>query len=400
MLRCSEFARWVLKVHMWWREGNSRRWFSIALTCVLASWLSFAHAQAIDTPAQFAYLIDLSSNTVLLEKAADVPTAPASMSKMMTVLMVLERLKSGALKPDDTFPVSEKAWKKGGSKMFVKVDTRVRVDDLLRGIIVQSGNDACIVVAEGLAGSEEAFAEQMTAKARELGLINSHFVNATGWPDDGHLMSAKDLATLAHILIANYPQAYVMFSEKSFAYNGITQNNRNPVLSDEIGADGLKTGHTERSGYGLTASAKRGDRRLVLVLNGLESTSQRAQEAERLLEWGFRSFEGITLFKAQDKVEEAPVWLGERASVPLVIAERLAITLPQQAKRQLQVSIRYDAPIPSPVQKGQVVGKLTVTAPGMEPVERPLIAGADVSPLGPVGRVLALTQHWLARVLP
>ncbi len=385
---------------MWWRAANARDWWIIVPSFFLSCWLSFANAQGIDTPAKFAYLIDLSSDTVLLEKAADTPTAPASMSKMMTVLMVLERLKAGTLSLDDTFPVSKKAWEKGGSKMFVKVDTRVRVEDLLRGIIVQSGNDACIVVAEGLAGSESAFAEQMTAKARELGLTNSHFINATGWPDEGHLMSARDLGKLAKILITRFPKFYPMFSEQSFTYHDITQNNRNPVLSKDIGADGLKTGHTEVSGYGLVASAARGDRRLVLVLNGLESTNQRAREAERLLEWGFRSFEGITLFKAQDKVEEAPVWLGERASVPLVIADRLAVTLPQQARKKLQVSIKYDAPIPAPVHKGDRVGVLRVTAPGFEPVERPLIAGADVSALGPVGRVLSVAQHWLASVLP
>jgi serine-type D-Ala-D-Ala carboxypeptidase (penicillin-binding protein 5/6) len=359
-----------------------------------------SQAQGIETPARFAYLVDLSSGAVLMEKDANIPTAPASMSKMMTVYMVLERLKAGTLSLDDTFPVSKKAWEKGGSKMFVKVDTRVRVEDLLRGIIIQSGNDACIVVAEGLAGSEVAFAAEMNTRARELGLQDSHFVNATGWPDEGHLMSARDLARLAQILVTEFPKFYPMFSELSFTYHVITQPNRNPVLSKDIGADGLKTGHTETSGYGLVASAKRGDRRLVLVMNGLESTSQRGREAERLLEWGFRSFEGVTLFKAQDRVDEAAVWLGERASVPLVLADRLAVTLPTQSRSQIQVIIRYDAPIPAPIRKGDRLGVLQVTAPGFETVERPLIAGADVGALGPVGRVLAVTQHWLASLLP
>jgi D-alanyl-D-alanine carboxypeptidase (penicillin-binding protein 5/6) len=385
---------------MWWRAASPRLRICTALACLLVAGLSSAKAQGIDTPARFAYLIDLSSDTVLLEKSADTPTAPASMSKMMTVLMVMERLQAGTLSLDDTFPVSKRAWEKGGSKMFVKVDTRVRVEDLLQGIIVQSGNDACIVIAEGLAGSEEAFAELMTAKARELGLTNSNFTNATGWPDDRHLMSAHDLGRLAQILITRFPKYYPMFSEQSFTYNNITQPNRNPVLSKDIGADGLKTGHTETSGYGLVASAKRGDRRLILVLNGLESTNQRAREAERLLEWGFRSFEGITLFKAQDKVEEAPVWLGERVSVPLVIADRLAVTLPQQARKKLQVTIKYNAPVPAPVRKGDQLGVLSVTAPGFDAVERPLIAGADVNALGSIGRVLAVAQHWLASVLP
>ncbi len=362
-------------------------------------------AQSIDTPAKFAYLLDLSSDTVLLNKAADISTAPASMSKMMTVLMMLERIKAGTLKLDDTFPVSEKAWRKGGSKMFVKLGSRVRVDQLLRGIIVQSGNDACIVVAEGLSGSEAAFAAEMTVRAKELGLEHSNFVNSTGWPDPGHIMSAKDLATLARILIEKYPSFYSMFSEKEYEYNNIKQANRNPLLSDEIGADGLKTGHTEVSGYGLTASAQRdspklGPRRLILVLNGLETEGQRAREAERLLEWGFRSFESFPLFQGKQIVEHAPVWLGDWESVPLVLGAPLTVTLSHAARKDMKVSIRYDAPVPAPIRKGDRIGVLTVAAPGIEPIERPLIADEAVEALGPVGRVLGLTQHWLGNILP
>jgi D-alanyl-D-alanine carboxypeptidase (penicillin-binding protein 5/6) len=389
-----------LKAHICWQRARSGLWFPLFLAVLAATLPGAVRAQTVDTPAPFAYLMDLSSDTVLMEKQADVPTAPASMSKMMTILMVLERLKAGTLSLDDTFPVSRKAWEKGGSKMFVEVDTRVSVDDLLHGIIVQSGNDACIVIAEGLAGTEEAFAADMTARAQELGLDDSHFVNSTGWPAENHVMSARDLAKLAQILIEEFPDYYPLFAEETFTYNDITQKNRNPVLSVEIGADGLKTGHTEASGYGLTASAKRGDRRLVLVLNGLESATQRAREAERLLEWGFRSFVGVTLFDAQGLVEEAPVWLGERASVPLVLEDKLAVTMPRPSSRQMQVSIRYDAPIPAPIRKGDRLGTLRVTAPGFETVERPLIAGADVGALGPVGRVLSVAQHWLGRVLP
>ncbi len=372
---------------------------AVLATVLLFCWAAPAAAQQIDIPAPFGYLIDLSSNTVLLDKAADTPTAPASMSKMMTVLMVLERLKAGTLKLDDTFPVSEKAWRKGGSKMFVKVGTRVRVDELLMGIIVQSGNDACIVVAEGLSGSESAFAAEMTARAKELGLENSSFVNSTGWPEDGHVMSAKDLARLARILIEDYPEYYPLFAETAYEYNDIPQRNRNPLLSDEIGADGLKTGHTEASGYGLTASAERDGRRLILVLNGLESVTQRAQEAERLLEWGFRSFESYALFDGGQVVEHAPVWLGDQESVPLVLEDPLTVTLNRTARKEMKVAIRYDAPIPTPIARGDRLGVLTVTAPGIDPIERPLIAGTPVEPLGPVGRVLGLTQHWLGNIL-
>ena len=397
---CTKFARWVLKAHTWWQRVKSGCRISAILVISAVALPLAGLAQTVDTPAPYAYLIDLSSDTVLMDKAAHTPTAPASMSKMMTVLLLLERLKAGTISMDDTFPVSEKAWKKGGSKMFVRVGTRVPVGDLLRGIIVQSGNDACIVVAEGLAGSEEAFAVEMNARAEELGLDNSHFVNATGWPAEEHVMSAQDLAKLAQVLITEFPDYYPLFAEKTFTYNGITQDNRNPLLSDDIGADGLKTGHTEEAGYGLTASAKRGDRRLVLVLNGLESETQRAREAERLLEWGFRSFDSVVLFQSQERVEEAPVWLGERASVPLVLQEKLAVTMPRPARRQMLVSIRYDSPVPAPIAKGDKLGMIQVSAPGFETVERPLVAGAEISALGPVGRVMAVTRHWLGSVLP
>ena len=238
-----------------------------------------ARAEAYETPAHAAILIDLQSGQELYAKNADVPLHPASMSKLMTVLMVFERLADGSLSLDDTLPVSEKAWRKGGSKMFVDLGSRVRVEDLLHGIIVQSGNDACIVVAEALGGTEEAFSEQMTKRGRELGLTHSIFKNASGWPDPDHLMSARDLATLATIIIQQYPQYYKIFGEKEFTYNDIRQHARNPLLYQDIGADGLKTGHTEEAGYGLTASAVRDGRRLVMVLAGLQRPGDRAREA-------------------------------------------------------------------------------------------------------------------------
>lgn len=385
---------------MAWITGLGGRAFLTLLALGFLAGAAAAQAPAIETPARFAYMLDLSSDTVLLNKDAAVPMAPASMSKMMTVLMVFERLKAGTLKLDDTFPVSEKAWRKGGSKMFVELGSRVRVDDLLKGIIVQSGNDACIVVAEGLAGSEAAFAAEMTTRAEKLGLENSNFMNSTGWPEDNHVMSAADLAKLARILIEDFPEYYKLYSTTEFEYNGIAQRNRNPLLSRDIGADGLKTGHTEDSGYGLTASAKRGDRRLILVLNGLEDEKQRAREAERLLEWGFRSFESYPLFQARQVVEHAPVWLGDQESVPLVLEEPLVVTLNPMARKDMTVSIRYGAPVPAPVGRGDRIGTLTVTAPGIEPIERALVAEANVAELGPVGRVMGVTRHWIGSILP
>ncbi len=355
--------------------------------------LVVAPASAMETPARQAILVDDTTGAVLFEKNAYEPMPPASMSKLMTVYLLFERLALGSIKLDDTFPVSEKAWRMGGSKMFVRVGTNVTVEDLLRGIIVQSGNDACIVVAEGLAGTEEAFAVEMNKKARELGLTGSNFVNSTGWPDPEQVMTAADLALLARRIIRDFPQYYGYFKEKNFTYNKIRQGNRNPLLYRNIGADGLKTGHTEASGYGLTASAKRGDRRLVLVVNGLESVNQRAREAERLLAWGFREFDNYALFKAGDRVDEAEVWLGDAPTVPLVASRDIVVTLARKARRAMTVKVVYDGPIAAPIAKGAEIAKLIVTAPDVEPVEVPLLAGAQIGQLGLFGRLMAALGH-------
>jgi D-alanyl-D-alanine carboxypeptidase (penicillin-binding protein 5/6) len=346
-----------------------------------------ARAEAFDTSAQAAILIDLQSGQELYAKNPDVPMHPASMSKLMTALMVFERLADGSLSLDDTLPVSEKAWRKGGSKMFVEVGSRVRVEDLLHGIIVQSGNDACIVVAEALAGSEEAFSEMMTRRAHELGLTHSTFKNASGWPDPDHLMSARDLAKLATIIIKNYPQYYEIFAQKEFTYNNIRQHTRNPLLYDDIGADGLKTGHTEEAGYGLTASAVRDGRRLVMVLAGLQRPGDRAREAERLLDYGYRNFKNYQLFARGDTVDQADVWLGSAGSVPLLVQEDVWVTLSPEGRRDLEVKVVYDGPIPAPVADGSEVAELEVSAPGLEPRRIPLIAGATVQAASMFGRM-------------
>src|SRR5690606_22140851 len=366
---------------------------AVALVVGLLFQVAPAASEATDTPATHAYLIDTSTGTVLLEKAATEPMPPASMSKMMTVYMVFERLKDGSLKLDETLPVSEKAWKKGGSKMFVEVGTRVSVGDLLRGVIVQSGNDACIVIAEGLAGSEEAFAQRMTEKAREIGLEHSTFANATGWPDPGHMMSARDLAVVAERLRQDFPDYHELFGEQEFTYHDITQRNRNPLLGRVPGVDGLKTGHTEASGYGLTAAAEREGRRLVLVVNGLASERERARESERLLEWGFRNFEAYSLIRKGEPVEHADVWLGAAATVPLVLEEDLAVTLDRGARSEMKVTVSFEGPVPAPIRQGEQVGVLRVEAPGTPTIERPLLAGADVERLGVVGRLGAAIRH-------
>ncbi|TNE38407.1 MAG: D-alanyl-D-alanine carboxypeptidase [Alphaproteobacteria bacterium] len=359
----------------------------------LAVMMTAARADTIDTPAKQAFIFDINTGTVLLEKNADQLMHPASMSKLMTVTLLLDRLKDGSIKLDDTFPVSEKAWKKGGSKMFVKVDTRVSVHDLLRGIVVQSGNDACIVVAEGLAGSEEAFAKKMTARAREIGLEKSTFKNATGWPDPEHLMTARELALLAKYIIVNFPKYYELFGEKEFTYSGIKQGNRNPLLYKDNGADGLKTGHTEDSGYGLVGSAKRDGRRIVLVVNGLGSAKERSREGERLLEWAFREYDNYALFKAGDVVDNAQVWLGSKDTVPLTLEKNLLVTLSHQQRKSMTVKVTYDQPIPAPIVKGTPVAQLTVAAPGMNTVTAPLVAAEDVTVPGPFKRLTSAVEY-------
>ncbi|MBB4265819.1 D-alanyl-D-alanine carboxypeptidase (penicillin-binding protein 5/6) [Roseospira visakhapatnamensis] len=368
------------------------------LMVVLASGPVMARAQAIETSAREALLLDVGTGTVLLDKNATVPMPPSSMSKLMTTYMVFEQLKAGRLSLDNVFSVSENAWREGGaasggSTMFLEPNSNVRLEDLLRGIIVQSGNDACIVVAENLAGSEEAFAEAMNRRAAEIGLTDSTFENSTGLPHPDHLMTARDLATLANRIITDFPEYYPYYSEKEFTYNGITQHNRNPLLYKNVGADGLKTGHTSIAGYGLTASAERNGRRLILVLNGLDSTRARTEEAERLISWGFRTFETVTMFKPGDTVTEAEVWMGETETVPLVLPEGLTVTIPRNARRAMTVTARYEGPVPAPVTQGDRVATLVIEAPGMEDMAFPLHAGTNVDRMGLFNRMFTALKY-------
>lgn len=348
----------------------------------------------VDTLARHALIIDFDTGAVLLEKAADDRMPPSSMSKLMTMYVVFDLLKQGRLRLDQQLPVSERAWRMGGSKMFVQVGTTVPVESLARGVIVQSGNDACIVLAEGISGSETQFAELMNETARRIGLRSSNFRNSTGWPDPEHRMTSRDLAILARRIITDFPEYYRFYNERSFRWNDITQENRNPALGRVPGADGLKTGHTEEAGYGLTASAMRGNRRLILVVNGLGSMRQRAEESERLFEWAFREFENVVVFRAADTVEEVPVYLGERPTVPLVAGRDLVLTLPRQWRRNLQVRVRFDAPVPAPVTKGQGIGTLLISGQGVPEMTVPLIAGADVDRLGLFPRIPAVIGRW------
>ena len=349
---------------------------------------------AVDTAARWAFITDFTTGATLLEKDADVPMPPSSMTKLMTAYLVYQALKDGKLRLTDELPVSERAWRMGGSKMFVQIGTSVKVEDLIRGMIVQSGNDACIVLAEGVAGSEEAFVELMNKEAKQLGLANSTFRNSTGWPDPDHRMSCRDIATLAKRIIQDFPEYYHYDGEKTFKYNNIEQENRNPLVQKGA-ADGLKTGHTEEGGFGLVASSMRGNRRVIVVLNGMTSMHQRAEEGERMMEWSFREFEDVTLFAAGDEVERVPVWLGNPPSVPLVGGHDLVVTMPRNWRKDANVAVQYDSPIHAPVAKGDQLGKLVVSGRGVPEMEVPLLAGADVPKLGLPGRAIAVLSHYV-----
>jgi D-alanyl-D-alanine carboxypeptidase (penicillin-binding protein 5/6) len=354
-----------------------------------------AAAQGFVTAAREAILIDMETETVLYEKNPDQPTHPASMSKLMTVYLVFERLKNGSLKMEDTFPVSVKAWKTGGSKMFTPVGGRISVEKLLHGIIVQSGNDACVVIAEGLAGSEEAFAELENKKAKELGLAGSTFANASGLPDPNQIMTVRDIAHLSERLIRDFPEYYNLFSIKDYEFGDISQGNRNPLLYKNLGVDGLKTGHTSEAGYGLAASGVRDGRRLVLVVTGLKSMNERSQESERLLEYGYREFGTYKLFAAGDKVEDAKVWLGQAPTVPLTVAKSLAVTMPKRLRSNMQVKLDYTGPLPAPVVKGAEAGKIIVSVPEYKTFEVPVVAAESVERLGTFARISAAVRHVL-----
>ena len=345
-------------------------------------------AKAIETKAKYALLMDADTGYVMFDKKSDEPMHPASMSKLMTSYLVEEALKSGQYTEDTEFTVSENAWRKGGAKtggstMFLKIGQKVKLIDLLKGINIQSGNDACIVVAEGMAGTEEAFAVKMTQKAKKLGLRHSSFANATGIPDPNHLMSARDLALLSQHIINDFPKYYPIYSQKEFTYNGIKQGNRNPLLYSLQGADGLKTGHTQQSGYGLTATVKSPDgRRLILVVNGLPSMNDRATEAKKLMNYGLSNFENVTVLDDKKMVMNVPIWMGTQKEIAAYPAESLIQTHVVGEKMKLTSVVTYQTPIIAPVQKGQKLGTITTTLSDGSTKETALIAGAGVEKLG------------------
>lgn len=358
---------------------------------VICLGLTLSSAEAdITTTANHALLMDAQSGDVLWQKDAETPMPPASMSKLMTLELLFQRIKDGRVKLKDTFPVSERAWReRAGSECFVNIGDRMTVESLIQCIIIVSGNDSTIVVAEALGGTVEGFVTMMNARARELGLKQSHFVNPDGLDvPPGQMMSALDLAKLARHIIYAYPNLYHYFGEKDFVWSNIHQPNRNPLLFNTPGADGLKTGHIEASGYGLVGSAARDGRRIIVVLNGLASEKDRADEGARMIEAGFREFRRYQLFKPGDSIAEADVYGGNDKTVPLTVKTPVAVTLQVDSRPGMKVAVHYNSPLAAPIAQGQQVGTLSVTAPDFPGVTTPLYAAHDVAKVGIFGRMM------------
>ena len=340
---------------------------------------------SFDTTAKSAIVYDETTNSVLFEKFADKPLPPASMSKLMTLLLTFEALQEKRISLSTKFRVSEKASKKGGSTMFLEKNQLVSVEDLIKGISVVSGNDACIVIAEGLNGTEESFVERMNLKANDLGLLNSNFNNSTGWPSPGHVMSVRDLLTIATILKNEYPSYYKYFLDREFTWNEITQPNRNPLLNLNLGVDGLKTGHTNEAGYGLVASSQLGKRRVTLVIAGTNSKEQRKLEGEKLLQWAYRDFKLVEIFPKDHLLGKAPVWVGTEDFIDLKTNSKISELLPYGKLNMIKAEVHLDSPIAAPIYKNQEIGKLKILMPSFiegdedRVVEYPIFSKSNIS---------------------
>jgi D-alanyl-D-alanine carboxypeptidase (penicillin-binding protein 5/6) len=368
---------------------------TLRLTLALALALAALPARAFETASTAAWVYDVTTQTVLMDKNADQPLPPASMSKLMTILMLFEALRDGRVTMETEFAVSSRATAMGGSTMFLQESDRPTVNDLIRGMIINSGNDACVVVAEGLAGTEESFSAQMTERARALGMTGSTFKNSSGWPADGHVMSMRDLGILAQHLIEDFPDYYTIFAETEFNYKDrapANARNRNPLLELGVGADGLKTGHTQEAGYGLVGSAKQGDRRVIFVITGLPSDTARADEAERIVAWAFRQFSEKTVAKGGVRVAEAQVHLGSADTVGLVPASDVRLLVPALVQDSMTAEVVYNGPLVAPITAGAPVAELIVHVPDLPDHRIPLVAESDVDTAGFLKRLT--TAGW------
>ncbi|WP_084861281.1 D-alanyl-D-alanine carboxypeptidase family protein [Salibaculum halophilum] len=361
-------------------------------------------AQSFDTRAEAAFVLDQTTDTVLLEKNADRPLPPASMSKLMTLYMAFEAIADGRLGVDDVLPVSQHCFEYRGSTMFLDPTDRVRVEDLLRGVVVLSGNDASCVLGEALSpdGTEAGFARLMTARAETLGMTNSTFTNSNGWPAAGHRMSMRDLGILADRVITDFPTFYPLFAEQRYEFDGrAPQNvsNRNPLLGLGIGADGLKTGHTEEAGYGLVGSAKQGDRRIIFAITGLATARARAEEAEQIINWAFRQFAERSVAEAGTRLAEAEVWRGERPLVGLSVKEDLSMLVPLTAASDIEAEVVYDGPVPAPIASGDEIAELVIRLDGLPETRAPLVADADVARGGFAARLRVAADVLMGKFL-
>ncbi|WP_425072694.1 D-alanyl-D-alanine carboxypeptidase family protein [Sagittula sp. S175] len=359
-------------------------------------------AQAFDTKARAAFVVDMTTGTVLLNKNADEALPPASMSKLMTLYIAFEAIRDGRLTLEERLPVSQHAMSYGGSTMFLNTQDRVAVSDLLRGVIVLSGNDACAVLAEALSpdGTEQGFARLMTQRAQQLGMTSSSFKNASGWPAAGHVMSMRDLTLLATHIIKDFPEFYPIFSERKFEFDGRAPSNvtnRNPLLSLNIGADGLKTGHTQEAGYGLVGSAKNDERRVIFAITGLDSSADRAEQSEAIVNWAFRQFAEQTIVKQGQPITQAELWLGAEEAVDLVSEKDITLLLPTMTAGGVQAEVVYTGPIEAPVRKGQRLAELIIQPEGLPETRVPLVAAKDVDAGGFVDRMMTVSAVLLKR---
>lgn len=368
--------------------------FALSLVLIAAK-----PAFAIEPPttlATQAYAMDFETGATLYDKDGDKRMPTSSMSKVMTGIVVVDAIRNGTISMEQELPVSEKAWSMQGSKTFVDLNKPAKVSDMLHGVIIQSGNDACIVLAEGIAGTEEAFAQLLNKKAAELGMKNSHFVNASGWPDPNHYSTPHDLAIMAHALIRDYPQEYKIYSQKEFTYNGIKQGNRNPLLYSYPGADGVKTGHAEEAGYGVIGSAVMGDRRVILVINGTKSMQERADESRKLMDWALRNFKNVEIAKKGTVYTEAPVVIGLASTVPLTVAENVKLTLPAMSDSDIKIKASFKGPLVAPVKAGETVGELVIEVPNLPTQKIPLITASAVEEKGFFARTM---EKFLIRIV-
>ncbi len=350
-------------------------------------------SKAIDTKAKEAIIIDYNTNEVLFEKNADSKIEPASLTKIMTIYVVFDRLKNTNLKFENLCRVSPKAYKMGGSRMFIEIDDKVTIKDLLRGIIIQSGNDSSVAISECLAGTEEDFANLMNVYAKKIGMLNTNFTNSSGWPNENHYSTVRDIAILSNSIIRDFPELYSYFKEKNFTYNDIKQPNRNRLLSNYDGADGLKTGFLRSSGWAISGSALRQNRRVTVVLSGTNSSRARLNESSNLLDWAFNQTSEVKLFKKNQVIKEVDVWLGNKPTVNMIVNQDIISILSYDQIKTIESFIEYEKPISAPIKKGSQIGSLIIKISGKSDILIPLVSEKKIDNINPLFKIFAVVKY-------